>query len=66
MTEQEKMLAGKIYDPSDETLGVLRTKAHRLCLEYNQLPETDPRRGGNHEGAGNPGRGLLSPGAHSV
>lgn len=26
MTEQEKMLAGKIYDPSDKTLTELRTK----------------------------------------
>ena len=25
MTEQEKMLAGKIYDPSDKTLTELRT-----------------------------------------
>lgn len=45
MTEQEKMLAGKIYDPSDGALAELRTKAHRLCLEYNSLPETQARRG---------------------
>ncbi len=44
MTEKEKMLAGKIYDPSDEELLELRVKAHTLCLEYNQLPETDKRR----------------------
>ncbi len=31
MTEQEKMLAGKIYDSSDETLLAIRTKAHKLC-----------------------------------
>ena len=30
MTEKEKMTAGKIYDPSDEELVKLRTKAHRL------------------------------------
>ena len=30
MTEKEKMLAGKIYDPSDKTLEELRVKAHRL------------------------------------
>ena len=27
MTEKEKMLAGKIYDPSDKTLDELRVKA---------------------------------------
>ena len=44
MTEKEKMLAGKIYDPSEPELVDLRQKAHRLCLEYNQLPETDKKR----------------------
>ena len=43
MTEKEKMLAGKIYDPSEPELVGLRQKAHRLCLEYNQLPETDKK-----------------------
>ncbi len=46
MTEKEKMLGGKIYDPSDKELAALRTKAHALCLEYNSLPETDERRSG--------------------
>lgn len=44
MTEKEKMLAGKIYDPSEPELVGLRQKAHRLCLEYNQLLETDKKR----------------------
>ncbi len=44
MTEREKMLAGKIYDPSDKELYELRVKAHRLSTEYNQLFETDERR----------------------
>ena len=44
MTEKEKMIAGKIYDPSDKELVVLRAKAHRLCKEYNELLETDERR----------------------
>ncbi len=44
MTEKEKMLVGKIYDPSDKELISLRTKAHKLCLEYNQLLENDKRR----------------------
>ena len=35
MTEQEKMLAGKIYDPSDETLIAILTKYVKLCLTYN-------------------------------
>ncbi len=44
MTEKEKMLSGKIYDPSDKELVSLRVKAHTLSLEYNSLPETDERR----------------------
>ncbi len=35
MTEKEKMLAGKIYDPSDKELLNLRTKAHKLSKQYN-------------------------------
>ena len=44
MTEKEKMLAGKIYDPSDKELVEFRAKAHRLSKEYNELLETDERR----------------------
>ena len=44
MTEKDRMLNGKIYDPSDEELTTLRLKAHRLCKEYNGLLETDERR----------------------
>ena len=44
MTEQEKMLRGMLYDPSDRQLAALRLKAHRLWQEYNALAETDPRR----------------------
>lgn len=41
MTEREKMLAGKIYDPFTDTLPDERTKAHRLCKLYNDTTETD-------------------------
>lgn len=44
MTEQKKMLAGKIYDPSDEVLAYKRSKAHRLCQKYNALDENDSLR----------------------
>ena len=44
MTEKDRMLNGKIYDPSDEELTTLRLKDHRLCKEYNGLLETDERR----------------------
>ena len=44
MTEKERMLKGKRYDPSDEELTTIRLKAHRLCKEYNGLLETDERR----------------------
>lgn len=39
--EKEKMLAGKLYDPSDTQLAQERAKAHRLCREYNGLDETE-------------------------
>lgn len=41
MTEREKMLKGKIYDPFTESLPEERTKAHRLCQLYNDTLETD-------------------------
>ncbi len=41
MTEKEKMLAGKIYDPSNEELAGLRVRAHKLCQQYNSLYEDD-------------------------
>ena len=44
MTEKEKMLCGKIYDPSDKELVTLRANAHRLSKEYNELLETDSKR----------------------
>lgn len=62
MTELEKMQAGKIYDPSDEELVALRTKAHRLCWEYNALPETDPRRGELLQQMGIQGEGFYLQG----
>ncbi len=41
MTEQEKMLSGKIYDTSDPELAGKRIKAYRLCKQYNALIEPD-------------------------
>lgn len=41
MTEKEKMLAGKIYDPSDEELAALRLKAHKLSKMYNDTFEDE-------------------------
>lgn len=39
MTEKEKMLAGKIYDPQDAELKKLRSAAHDLCTLYNSTRE---------------------------
>lgn len=44
VSEKEKMLQGKIYDPSDDELVALRKKAHKLSRLYNQLDEDDPER----------------------
>lgn len=41
MTEREKMLAGKIYDPFVEELAKDRENAHRLCKEYNDTCEDE-------------------------
>ena len=41
MTEQEKMLAGKIYDPSDKQLEARRVLAHKLSKMYNDTLETE-------------------------
>ena len=41
MTEKEKMLSGKIYDNTDETLWKERANAHRLCQIYNMTFETE-------------------------
>ncbi len=43
MTEKEKMLSGKIYDPSDSSLALERERAHRLCQIYNSTFETDEK-----------------------
>lgn len=41
MTEQEKMISGAIYDPSDAELAKKRRRAHELCSEYNALKESE-------------------------
>ena len=41
MNNVEKMLLGKIYDPNDEELVKLRSKAHKLCKKYNSLEDED-------------------------
>ncbi len=35
MTEQERMLSGKLYFAGDETLAAARARAHELCWKYN-------------------------------
>lgn len=44
MTEQEKMLSSKIYDPNDEELLTMRRYAHKMCNRYNALDEDDEKR----------------------
>ena len=62
MTQKEKMLSGKLYDPSEEELVELRTKAHGLCMEYNALPETHARRGEIMKELGIQGQGFYLQG----
>lgn len=42
--EKEKMLQGKIYDPSNEELVQLRQTAHRLSKQYNDTLEEEEER----------------------
>lgn len=44
MSEKEKMLAGNLYDPSDEELNSLRIKARKLARRYNQIDEDEPEK----------------------
>ena len=41
MNEQQKMLSGKIYDPSYKELEKKRMKAHRLSKDYNNTYEDE-------------------------
>lgn len=42
MTEREKMLAGRLYDPTDEELTKLRLNVRRLCERYNASSCDEP------------------------
>lgn len=44
MTECEKMLRGQLYDPSDEALTALRTKARKLARRFNAIDEDEPEK----------------------
>ena len=39
MSEEEKMLQGKIYDSQDDFIRKVRGKAHHLCRLYNETDE---------------------------
>src|SRR6186713_1493372 len=42
MTEREKMLAGRMYDPFDAELVAGRERARDLCLDLNATRESQP------------------------
>lgn len=44
MTEEEKMLRGKIYDTSDKELVSKRTNAHKLSKDYNDTYENEEKK----------------------
>ena len=44
MTEEEKIFAGKMFDPRKQELKDLKHKAHEACRKYNQMDEYDPER----------------------
>ena len=44
MTEREKMLAGKLYNPTDSELVALRRKVRQACVEYNRSNEDEEQK----------------------
>ncbi|MBR6584582.1 MAG: sugar O-acetyltransferase [Firmicutes bacterium] len=44
MTEEEKIFAGKMFDPRKKELKDIKHKAHEACRRYNQMDEYDPER----------------------
>ena len=44
MSEMKKMIAGELYDPSDEELTRLRIMARKLARRYNQTDEDEPEK----------------------
>lgn len=41
MTEEEKIFAGKLFEPGNSELVQLKRKAHKLSLDYNRLYEDE-------------------------
>lgn len=44
MTEEEKIFAGKMFDPRSKELRDLKHKSHSACQRFNMLDEYDPSR----------------------
>ena len=45
MTEEEKIFAGKMFDPRSQELRDIKHRAHVACQKYNTMDEYDPARG---------------------
>ncbi len=41
MREYDKMIRGEVYDPMDKELVEMKTKAHKLSIEYSKLAEDE-------------------------
>ena len=44
MTEEEKIFAGKMFDPRKQELKDIKHKAHIACQKYNTMDEYDSER----------------------
>lgn len=44
MREEEKIFAGKMFDPRKQELKDIKHKAHEACRKFNMLDEYDPNR----------------------
>lgn len=45
MTEEEKIFAGRMFDPRKQELKDIKHRAHAACQKYNAMDEYDPGRG---------------------
>ena len=44
LTEEEKIFAGKLFDPRKKELKDIKHRAHEACRRYNAMDEYDPER----------------------
>lgn len=44
MTEEDRIFAGKLFNPGDDSLRAIKLRTHNLCTEYNQTFEDESKK----------------------